>query len=155
MALTPKSGNCGIVLSKNGTATGTYTDISGTTQSNTALTTAYTAQGDAAVGGRYFSIVYGGAGSALSLFVDVALSVATDVKIKVQVRYDSSGTWTDIQSVRGDTGTTLAEHTFVAGSFALQTASITSTGECRVVAKATAGGPLALADSVVIKARSL
>ena len=84
MALTPKYGNFGIVLSKNGTASGTYTDISGTTQANTALTTSYTAQGDAAVGGRYFSIVYGGSGSALSLFVDVGLSVATDVKVKVQ-----------------------------------------------------------------------
>lgn len=155
MALTPKYGNFGIVLSKNGTASGTYTDISGTTQANTALTTSYTAQGDAAVGGRYFSIVYGGSGSALSLFVDVGLSVATDVKVKVQVRYDSSGTWADIQSTRGDTGVTLAEHTFVAGSFALQTSSIASTGECRVVVKATAGGALALEDSVVVKARSL
>jgi len=155
MALTPKAGNAGIVLNKNGTASGTYTDISETTQAKTALTTSYTAQGDAAVGGRYFSIVYGGSGSALSLFVDVGLSVATDVKVKVQVRYDASGAWTDIQSVRGDTGVTLAEHTFVAGSFALQTSSISSTGECRVVVKATAGGALALGDSVVVKARSL
>lgn len=155
MALTPKAGNAGIVLNKNGTASGTYTDISGATQQITALTTSYTAQGDAAVGGRYFSVIYGGSGSALSLFVDVALSVATDVKVKVQVRYDPNGTWSDIQSVRGDTGVTAAEHTFVAGSFALQTSSISSTGECRVVAKATAGGPFALGDSVAIRARSL
>lgn len=148
-------GDYGIVIHKNGTAAGTYVDCFGSTQNITALTTSYAAQGDSPVGTRYPSVMIIGVRNALTLFIDVALSVATGVSAKLQVRYDNNGNWMDIQSVRGDTGATLAEHTFVAGSFALQTASITATGECRVVVKATAGGPLALADAIEIRARSL
>lgn len=148
-------GDYGIVINKNGTAAGTYVDCFGSTQNITALTTSFSAQGDSPVGTRYPSVMIIGVRNALSLFIDVAISVATGVSAKLQVRYDNNGNWMDVQSVRGDTGATSAEHTFVAGSFVLQTSSIAATGECRVVVKATAGGALALSDSVVVKARSL
>lgn len=153
MSVTPKAGDLGIILSKTGDASGAYVDISGTTQQSTAITGSYTAQGDAAVGGRYFSIIHGGASSALSLFVTVNLAVATDMTVKLQVRYGDAEPWCDIQSVNEATGTTSVEHTLTAGSVCIQTASHQATGQCRVMAKATAGGAMTANDFILVKAR--
>ena len=109
-------GDYGIVYSKNGTGTGAYVDILGTTQSSGMITGSYTAADDTLVGSRYPSIMDIGSYTALSLFVTVNLSVATDMLLKVQVQYADGEPWCDIQSVREDTGTVAAEHTFVAGS---------------------------------------
>lgn len=148
-------GDYGIIYSKNGAGTGAYVDILGSTQNSGTITTSYTAAGDALVGSRYPSIMDIGSYTALSLFVTVNLSVATDMLLKVQVQYADGEPWCDIQSVREDTGTVAAEHTFVAGSYCVQTASITATGQCRVVAKATAGGAMNANDWILIKARAL
>lgn len=148
-------GDYGIVYSKNGTGTGAYVDILGTTQSSGLITGSYTAADDTLVGSRYPSIMDIGAYTALSLFVTVNLNVATDMAVKLQARYSDGEPWCDIQSVNQATGTTAAEHTLTTGSVCIQTASISTTGQCRVVAKATAGGLLTANDYILVKARAL
>lgn len=143
----------GIICYQVGGGDPSYVDITGTSQIATTLTTSYTAQNDAPVGGRYPSRMAIGLRGALSLFVTNNFGTATETIVKVQVRYDEYSPWVDIQSVRGDTGTVAAEHVFTAsGSYVLQTSSILASRECRVMVKATTGGALNFNDWVLIKA---
>ena len=146
----------GIICYQAGGGDPSYVDITGTTQIATTLTTSYTAQNDAPVGGRYPSRMAIGLRGALSLFVTNNFGVATETIVKVQVRYDENAPWADIQSVRGDTGSVALEHTLAAaGTYVIQTASILATRECRVMVKATSGGPLNANDWVLIKAMAV
>lgn len=152
MALTPKSNDLGIILAKAGAAGATYVDISGTTQDYTVITGSYAAQGAALVGGRDFSAPSAGMGSRLSLFATVALAGATDIKLKLQSRYQESAPWCDVQTTRRDTGATALEQTINAdGTVLIQTPDALSTYQVRVMA--LADGAIAAGTTVVVKAR--
>jgi hypothetical protein len=148
----PRANDLGILYSKNGSPAGaTYVDVAGVTQLVGTLTTAYTEQVTVPLGIVDYSHPWVGARDAISLFVVVTLSASTDIRVKLQGRYDNSGAWADIQLVREDTGLVLAEHVFTAaGTFAVQTSSILAVPQIRIVSLAT-GAP-AVGDSVVVKA---
>lgn len=141
MAAVPRSNDLGTLYYANGTGTGTYVDISGTTQNIGTLAASYTEQTTVGPGLVDYSHPWVGAREALSLFLDVALDAATSIEVKLQGRYDSSSAWTDIQTVRENTGAVAAQHSFAAdGTYLLQTSSALSVPQIRVVAKATGGG---------------
>lgn len=153
MAAVPRSNDLGILYDKNGTGTGTYVDISGTTQLVGSITNACTEQVTVGPGLVDYSHPYVGARTALSLFADVTLDAATSIELKLQGRYDSASAWTDIQIVREDTGLVASEHSFASsGTYLLQTSSALSVPQIRVVAKATGGGFTA-GDSIVVRGR--
>ena len=87
------------------------------------------------------------------MFVDVGLQVASSIKLKLQGRYASTTAWTDIQTVREDTGAVAAEQTFAAaGTYLVQTASILAVSQIRVVAEAAGGVEYNAGDSIVVRA---
>lgn len=153
MAAAPRSNDLGILYAKNGDGSGTYLDITGTTQSVGTLTTSYTEQVTVGPGLVDYSHPYVGASPALTLFCDVSLSAATGIKVKLQGRADAVAPWADLQSAREDTGAVAAEHTLTAGTVVLQTASILAVPQVRVVAAAVSAGALAAGDSVVVRGR--
>ena len=91
-------------------------------------------------------------GNRLSLFVTVALAGATDIKLKLQSRYQESAPWCDAQTTRRDTGTTALEQTLNAhGTVLIQTPDSLSTYQVRIMA--LADGAIAAGTTVVVKAR--
>lgn len=148
----PRENDLGIVYYKNGTGSGTYLDIAGVQQSIGTLTGSYTEQTTIPLGAVDYSHPWVGIRDALSVFVDISLGVATSIKFKLQGRYDSTGTWTDIQTVRQDTGATLAEQTFAAaGTYLVQTASILAVSQIRVVAQAAGGVEYNASDYIRVR----
>lgn len=131
-----RDNNLGTIYSKNGNGTGTYLDIAGVTQEIGTLTTAYTEQVTVPLGAVDYSHPWVGARDAISMSVDIALSTATSIQLKLQGRYDASAAWADIQLVRQDTGVVGSVVNFVApGTYLVQTASILAVSQIRVVAK--------------------
>lgn len=155
MASVRRPNDLGIIYDKNGLPAGaTYVDVAGVTQLVGTLTGSYTEQVTVpAPGGLVdYSHPYVGNRDALTLFVDVALLVATSIKLKLQGRYDSSAVWTDLQLLRQDTGVPSAEITLsAAGTYALQTASVLAVSQLRVVALAAGGVEYGAGDSVVVR----
>lgn len=151
-----RANNLGILYDKNGLPAGaTYVDIAGVTQLVGTLTGSYTEQVTVpATGGVVdYSHPYVGIRDAISMFVDVALLVATSVKMKLQGRYSGTTAWTDIQLVREDTGAVAAEQTFAAtGTYLVQTASILAVSQIRVLAEAAGGVEYGEGDSIVVRA---
>jgi len=101
-----RPGDLGTIYDKNGNGLGTYVDVAGVTQDIGTLTTAYTEQTTVpAPGGQVdYSHPFVGVRDAISMSVDIGLSAATSIQMKLQGRYDSSAAWADIQLVREDTG---------------------------------------------------
>lgn len=148
----PRSNDLGIIYDANGTGTGTYVDISGTTQAIGTLTGSYTEQVTAGPGAVDYSHPFVGAAPALSLFVDITLEDANSIQVKLQGRYNATAAWTDIQTVREDTGAVAAEHSLAgAGTYLLQTSSALSVPQIRVLAKATTDGGIAVGDAVRVR----
>lgn len=146
----PKLGDLGIILAKAGAVGASYADISGNTQAYTLITGSYTAQ--ALVAGRDYSRPAIGKSQKLSLFVTVALAGATDIKLKLQSRYQDGDAWADMQTQRCDTGSTTLEQTFSAdGTVLVQTINELSTGQIQLVA--LADGSIAAGTIVTVKAR--
>ncbi len=149
-----RANNLGTIYSKNGNALGTYVDIAGVTQDIGTLTTAYTEQVPVpAPGGLVdYSHPYVGVRDAISMSVDIGLSTATSVQMKLQGRYDSSAAWADIQLVREDTGVVGAVVNFTtAGTYLVQTASILAVSQIRVVAQAAGGVEYDEDDSIIVR----
>lgn len=145
----PKLGDLGIILAKAGAVGASYVDISGNTQAYTLITGSYTAQ--ALVAGRDYSRPAIGKSQKLSLFVTVTLAGATDIKLKLQSRYQDGDAWADMQTQRCDTGSTTLEQTFSAdGTVLVQTIEL-STGQIQLVA--LADGAIAAGTIVTVKAR--
>ena len=152
MALPPKNNDLGTILAKAGAVGASYVDISGNTQAYTLITHPYTAQGAALVAGRDYSRPAIGKSQKLSLFVSVALAGATDIKLKLQSRYQDGDAWADMQNQRCDTGSTTLEQTFSAdGTVLVQTINELSTGQIQLVA--LADGAIAAGTTVIVKAR--
>lgn len=152
MPATPRSNDLGVIYYANGNGSGTYTDISGTTQLVGTLTGSYTEQVTSGPGLVDYSHPWVGAREALSLFVDVTLGAATSIEVKLQGRYDSTAPWTDIQTVQETSGAVASFHSFtVAGTYLLQTSSALSVPQIRIVAKASGGG-FGADDSIRVRA---
>jgi len=148
----PKPGDLGIILAKAGAVGASYVDISGNTQAYTLITGSYAAQGAALVAGRDYSRIGIGKSQKLSLFVTVTLAGATDIKLKLQSRYQEGDAWADMQTQRCDTGSTTLEQTFSAdGTVLVQTINELSTGQIQLVA--LADGAIAAGTIVTVKAR--
>lgn len=147
----PKPGDLGIILAKAGAVGASYVDISGNTQAYTLITGSYAAQGAALVAGRDYSRPAIGKSQKLSLFVTVRLAGATDIKLKLQSRYQDGDAWADMQTQRCDTGSTTLEQTFSAdGTVLVQTINELST-EIQLVV--LADGAIAAGTIVIVKAR--
>lgn len=141
MSAIPRSNDLGVIYYKNGDGSGTYVDISGTTQLVGTLTGSYTEQVTVGPGLVDYSHPWVGAMPALSLFVDVVLGAATSIEVKLQGRYDSGAVWTDIQTVQETSGAVASFHSFSSsGTYLLQTSSALSVPQIRIVAKASGGG---------------
>lgn len=139
----------GILFSKNGDGSGTYTDVAGVTQQNGTLTGSYTEQVTVPLGNVDYSHPWVGAMPALSLFVDIGLAGTVTFSVKLQGRRDSTAAWVDLQTARQDTGAVAAEHSFTsATSVVLQTCSALSVPQIRIVGKGVSGGALAAGDSI-------
>ena len=148
----PKPGDLGIILAKAGAVGASYVDISGNTQAYTLIHGLYAAQGAALVAGRDYSRPAIGKSQKLSLFVTVTLAGATDIKLKLQSRYQEGNAWTDMQTQRCDTGSTTLEQTFSAdGTVLVQTINELSTGQIQLVV--LADGAIAAGTIVIVKAR--
>lgn len=148
----PKLGALGIILAKAGAVGASYVDISGNTQVYTLITGSYAAQGAALVAGRDYSRPAIGKSQKLSLFVTVRLAGATDIKLKLQSRYQEGDAWADMQTQRCDTGSTTLEQTFSAdGTVLVQTINELSTGQIQLVV--LADGAIAAGTIVIVKAR--
>lgn len=148
----PKPGDLGIILAKAGAVGASYFDISGNTQAYTLITGSYAAQGAALVAGRDYSRPAIGKSQKLSLFVTVTLAGATDIKLKLQSRYQDGDAWADMQTQRCDTGSTTLEQTFSAdGTVLVQTINELSMGQIQLVA--LADGAIAAGTIVTVKAR--
>jgi len=148
----PKPGDLGIILAKAGAVGAAYVDISGNTQSYTLIHGLYAAQGAALVAGRDYSRPAIGKSQKLSLFVTVTLAGATDIKLKLQSRYQEGDAWADMQTQRCDTGSTTLEQTFSAdGTVLVQTINELSTGQIQLVVLAE--GAIAAGTIVIVKAR--
>lgn len=148
----PKPGDLGIILAKAGAVGASYVDISGNTQAYTLINGLYAAQGAALVAGRDYSRPAIGKSQKLSLFVTVTLAGATDIKLKLQSRYQDGDAWADMQTQRCDTGSTTLEQTFSAdGTVLVQTINELSTGHIQLVA--LADGAIAAGTIVTVKAR--
>ena len=149
-----RANDLGIIYDKNGLPAGaTYVDVAGVTQLVGTLTGSYTEQVTVPLGNVDYSHPYVGARDAISMFVDVTLAVASSIKLKLQGRYASTTVWTDIQTVREDTGVVVAEQTLAAaGTYLLQTASILAVSQIRVVAEAAGGVEYNAGDSIVVRA---
>ena len=112
----------------------------------------YAAQGAALVAGRDYSRPAIGKSQKLSLFVTVTLAGATDIKLKLQSRYQEGDAWADMQTQRCDTGSTTLEQTFSAdGTVLVQTINELSTGQIQLVVLAE--GAIAAGTIVIVKAR--
>lgn len=153
MASVRRPNDLGIIYDKNGLPAGaTYVDVAGVTQLVGTLTGSYTEQVTVPLGSVDYSHPYVGNRDALTLFIDVALLVATSIKLKLQGRYDSTSVWTDLQLLRQDTGVPSAEITLsAAGTYALQTASVLAVSQIRVVAEAAGGVEYGAGDAVVVR----
>lgn len=148
----PKPGDLGIILAKAGAVGASYVDISGNTQAYTLIHGLYAAQGAALVAGRDYSRPAIGKSQKLSLFVTVRLAGATDIKLKLQSRYQEGDAWADMQTQRCDTGSTTLEQTFSAdGTVLVQTINELSTGQIQLVVLAE--GAIAAGTIVIVKAR--
>lgn len=148
----PKPGDLGIILAKAGAVGASYVDISGNTQAYTLIHGLYAAQGAALVAGRDYSRPAIGKSQKLSLFVTVTLAGATDIKLKLQSRYQEGDAWADMQTQRCDTGSTTLEQTFSAdGTVLVQTINELSTGQIQLVVLAE--GAIAAVTIVIVKAR--
>lgn len=148
----PKPGDLGIILAKAGAVGAAYVDISGNTQAYTLIHGLYAAQGAALVAGRDYSRPAIGKSQKLSLFVTVRLAGATDIKLKLQSRYQEGDAWADMQTQRCDTGSTTLEQTFSAdGTVLVQTINELSTGQIQLVV--LADGAIAAGTIVIVKAR--
>jgi len=148
----PKPGDLGIILAKAGAVGAAYVDISGNTQAYTLIHGLYAAQGAALVAGRDYSRPAIGKSQKLSLFVTVTLAGATDIKLKLQSRYQEGDAWADMQTQRCDTGSTTLEQTFSAdGTVLVQTINELSTGQIQLVV--LADGAIAAGTIVIVKAR--
>ena len=148
----PKPGDLGIILAKAGAVGAAYVDISGNTQAYTLIHGLYAAQGAALVAGRDYSRPAIGKSQKLSLFVTVTLAGATDIKLKLQSRYQEGDSWADMQTQRCDTGSTTLEQTFSAdGTVLVQTINELSTGQIQLVVLAE--GAIAAGTIVIVKAR--
>jgi hypothetical protein len=148
----PKPGDLGIILAKAGAVGAAYVDISGNTQAYTLIHGLYAAQGAALVAGRDYSRPAIGKSQKLSLFVTVTLAGATDIKLKLQSRYQEGDAWADMQTQRCDTGSTTLEQTFSAdGTVLVQTINELSTGQIQLVVLAV--GAIAAGTIVIVKAR--
>lgn len=148
----PKPGDLGIILAKAGAVGASYVDISGNTQAYTLIHGLYAAQGAALVAGRDYSRPAIGKSQKLSLFVTVRLAGATDIKLKLQSRYQEGDAWADMQTQRCDTGSTTLEQTFSAdGTVLVQTINELSTGQIQLVV--LADGAIAAGTIVIVKAR--
>lgn len=148
----PKPGDLGIILAKAGAVGAAYVDISGNTQAYTLIHGLYAAQGAALVAGRYYSRPAIGKSQKLSLFVTVRLAGATDIKLKLQSRYQDGDAWADMQTQRCDTGSTTLEQTFSAdGTVLVQTINELSTGQIQLLA--LADGAIAAGTIFTVKAR--
>lgn len=148
----PKPGDLGIILAKAGAVGAAYVDISGNTQAYTLIHGLYAAQGAALVAGRDYSRPAIGKSQKLSLFVTVTLAGATDIKLKLQSRYQEGDAWADMQTQRCDTGSTTLEQTFSAdGTVLVQTINELSTGQIQLVVLAE--GAIAAGTIVIVKAR--
>ena len=148
----PKPGDLGIILAKAGAVGASYVDISGNTQAYTLIHGLYAAQGAALVAGRDYSRPAIGKSQKLSLFVTVTLAGATDIKLKLQSRYQEGDAWADMQTQRCDTGSTTLEQTFSAdGTVLVQTINELSTGQIQLVVLAV--GAIAAGTIVIVKAR--
>lgn len=148
----PKPGDLGIILAKAGAVGAAYVDISGNTQAYTLIHGLYAAQGAALVAGRDYSRPAIGKSQKLSLFVTVTLAGATDIKLKLQSRYQEGDAWADMQTQRCDTGSTTLEQTFSAdGTVLVQTINELSTGQIQLVV--LAAGAIAAGTIVIVKAR--
>lgn len=148
----PKPGDLGIILAKAGAVGAAYVDISGNTQAYTLIHGLYAAQGAALVAGRDYSRPAIGKSQKLSLFVTVRLAGATDIKLKLQSRYQEGDAWADMQTQRCDTGSTTLEQTFSAdGTVLVQTINELSTGQIQLVVLAE--GAIAAGTIVIVKAR--
>lgn len=148
----PKPGDLGIILAKAGAVGAAYVDISGNTQAYTLIHGLYAAQGAALVAGRDYSRPAIGKSQKLSLFVTVTLAGATDIKLKLQSRYQDGDAWADMQTQRCDTGSTTLEQTFSAdGTVLVQTINELSTGQIQLVVLAE--GAIAAGTIVIVKAR--
>ena len=148
----PKPGDLGIILAKAGAVGVSYVDISGNTQAYTLIHGLYAAQGAALVAGRDYSRPAIGKSQKLSLFVTVTLAGATDIKLKLQSRYQEGDAWADMQTQRCDTGSTTLEQTFSAdGTVLVQTINELSTGQIQLVVLAV--GAIAAGTIVIVKAR--
>ncbi len=148
----PKPGDLGIILAKAGAVGASYVDISGNTQAYTLIHGLYAAQGAALVAGRDYSRPAIGKSQKLSLFVTVTLAGATDIKLKLQSRYQEGDAWADMQTQRCDTGSTTLEQTFSAdGTVLVQTINELSTGQIQLVV--LADGAIAAGTIVIVKAR--
>lgn len=148
----PKPGDLGIILAKAGAVGASYVDISGNTQAYTLIHGLYAAQGAALVAGRDYSRPAIGKSQKLSLFVTVTLAGATDIKLKLQSRYQEGDAWADMQTQRCDTGSTTLEQTFSAdGTVLVQTINELSTGQIQLVVLAE--GAIAAGTIVIVKAR--
>lgn len=148
-----RANNLGTIYDKNGNGLGTYVDIAGVTQDIGTLTTAYTEQVTVpAPGGLVdYSHPFVGIRDAISMSVDIGLSAATSIQMKLQGRYDASAAWADIQLVRQDTGVVGAVVNFTAaGTYLVQTASILAVSQIRVVAKSPDAADED--DSIVVRA---
>lgn len=146
----PKPGDLGIILAKAGAVGAAYVDISGNTQAYTLIHGLYAAQGAALVAGRDYSRPAIGKSQKLSLFVTVTLAGATDIKLKLQSRYQEGDAWADMQTQRCDTGSTTLEQTFSAdGTVLVQTINELSTGQIQLVVLAEG----AIAAGTIVKAR--
>ena len=130
-----RANNLGTIYDKNGNGLGTYTDVAGVTQDIGTLTTAYTEQVTAPLGSVDYSHPFVGAREAISMSVDIALSTATSIQMKLQGRYDASAAWADIQLVRQDTGAVAAVVNFAAaGTYLVQfNVEFSDTGAAQVV----------------------
>ena len=148
----PKPGDLGIILAKAGAVGASYVDISGNTQAYTLIHGLYAAQGAALVAGRDYSRPAIGKSQTLSLFGPVTLAGATDIKRKLQSRYQEGDAWADMQTQRCDTGSTTLEQTFSAdGTVLVQTINELSTGQIQLVVLAE--GAIAAGTIVIVKAR--
>jgi len=150
MAAVPRPWDFGIIYAASGdTPLPTYVDIKSVTQSYITLNNvAYTEMTTVTSGGVDTSKPYADGTSALTLSLELGFSGTTEYKVKLQYRrWDESAdpnAWKDLQTVnQDDSSVTSAEQTITGAAevkrLALQTASVFTAGQIRVVAYSTAG----------------
>lgn len=153
-----RPGDFGIIYAASGDVPlPTYVDAKGVTQSYIAIdTTGYTEMTTVITAGVDTSKPFAGYSGGLTLSCEFGFSAATEYKIKLQCKRVEETLWKDLQiALQDDPGTVAAAQT-VTGlneekALVLQTASVFTAQQIRIVAYASAGAADDAGDYILVR----